>query len=138
MLSAMSELNLWGVLLATVVGFVAAGIYFGVIIAKPYNVSLGRTNQPPSKPTPLFIVGPLACSLIVVIATATLLRALHIESLVHALQLGSFIGIGFILPMCMNIAINPNFPRPFLYFGINAPYFFLNSLATSAILYWMA
>lgn len=47
---------------------------------------------------------------------------------------GALVGVGYILSTCMNIAINPNFPRQFLYTFINAPYFIVSSLMTSVIL----
>lgn len=52
-----------------------------------------------------------------------------------ALSLGFVIGVGYLLAMCMTIAINPNFPRPFYYTMVNANYFLVNILVTSAVLF---
>jgi hypothetical protein len=56
---------------------------------------------------------------------------LNILTVGEALTFGTLIGIGYILPTVANVAINPNFPRPFFYTLINAPYFIASSLMTS-------
>tara|TARA_E500000305_G_scaffold70727_2_gene56604 strand:- start:4222 stop:4338 length:117 start_codon:yes stop_codon:yes gene_type:complete len=37
----------------------------------------------------------------------------------------------------MMIAINPNFPKPFYYTALNAPYLPLSAVVCSAILTWL-
>ncbi|QXC52764.1 hypothetical protein KHC17_26785 (plasmid) [Agrobacterium salinitolerans] len=69
------------------------------------------------------------------VTTAAIMRMIEVVSLADALSLGLVIGIGYLLAMCMTIAINPNFPRPFYYTMVNAPYFLVGSLMTSAMLF---
>lgn len=133
-MQVLNEINVLAVLTALVPSFILGGIWFGVVVAKLYAVALGREALPPQKPGPLFIIGPVICNLFAIITSAILLRLLQIESIEGALAFGALVGIGYILSTCMNIAINPNFPRPFMYTLINAPYFILSSLMTSVIL----
>lgn len=130
----LNEINFWAVFAALIPSFVLGGIWYGVVIAKPYGIALGRETLGPQKPTALFIIGPVVCNLIATVTSAILLRILQIESLQGAIAFGGLVGIGYILSTCMNIAINPNFPRPFFYTIINAPYFILSSVMTSVIL----
>lgn len=74
------------------------------------------------------------CSFFTIAASAILLRALSISSYSAALELGLVISIGYLVPMTLNIAINPLFPRPFAYTLLNAPFFILGSLLSCAIL----
>lgn len=134
MQNVIGEINIWAIVVASVIGFLFAGIWFGVIIARSYIVALGRENLAPQKPSPRFIVGPFLCTLVTTITSAILMRMLHIDTLSGGLSFGALVGVGYILATCQNIAINPNFPRPFFYTLLNAPYFVLNSLATCAIL----
>jgi hypothetical protein len=136
--NVMGEINILAVVVASAVGFVFAGIWFGVVIAKPYSVALGREKMPPQKPTALLIVGPFLCTLFTTITSAILMRMLHIDTLAGGLSFGALVGVGYILATCQNIAINPNFPRPFFYTLLNAPYFVLNSLITCGILALMS
>ncbi len=79
-------------------------------------------------------MGPLVCSAVTIVTTGLLLKALQITTLNAALGLGVIVGLGYLAPMTLNIAINPLFPKPFRYALINAPFFFVGSLAASAIL----
>ena len=135
---AIYEINYFAVLVALLASFALGGVWYGVVIAKPYVTVLGRDALPPQKLSPLFIIGPVACNLFVVLTSAILIYLLQIDSLLGALGFGALVGVGYLLSTCMNIAINPNFPRPFMYTLINAPYFILSSLMTSAILVAMS
>ncbi|MEV6212942.1 DUF1761 domain-containing protein [Kitasatospora sp. NPDC051914] len=134
MLAALSEINWFAVIVATLVFAVLGGLYFGVIVAKPYKVALGNENRELPKPGPIFIVGPLVSSLLVVITSAVLLRALEIESVGAGIGFGLVISIGYLIAQTLTIAINPNFPRPLLYTLINAPYFIVCTVTASTIL----
>ena len=70
-----------------------------------------------------------------IVTTAAIMHMIGIASLTDALSLGLVIGVGYLLAMCMTIAINPNFPRPFFYTMVNAPYFLISSLVTTALLF---
>ncbi|WP_399880027.1 DUF1761 domain-containing protein [Streptomyces sp. BBFR51] len=134
MLAALSEINWFAVIVATIVFAVLGGLYFSVIVAKPYKVALGNENRELPKPGPIFIVGPLVSSLLVVITSAVLLRALEIESVGAGIGFGLVISIGYLIAQTLTIAINPNFPRPLLYTLINAPYFIVCTVTASTTL----
>ncbi|WP_417308712.1 DUF1761 family protein [Devosia sp.] len=133
--SAFAQISLWGVLAAAAFGFVFAGVYFGVLAPKHYAVALGREATPAAKPNMLTLFGPFVCNVIMIVTTAAIMRMIGIATLTDALALGLVIGVGYFLAMCMTVAINPNFPRPFFYTAVNAPYFLISSLVTTALLY---
>ena len=95
---------------------------------------MGREGEPPPAPSPLLILGPFLCNVVMIVTTAILLRMTGMETFAHAVALGLLIAIGFLLPMCMMIAINPNFPRPFYYTALNAPYLLTSAVVYAAIL----
>nr|WP_208388214.1 DUF1761 domain-containing protein [Microbacterium halimionae] len=130
----MSDINWLAVIVATIVFAVLGGLYFTVIVARPYKVALGNENRELPKPGILFIVGPLIASLLVVITSAILLRALEIDTLGDGIVFGLVVSIGYLVAQTLTIAINPNFPRPLLYTLINAPYFIICTVAASIIL----
>lgn len=133
--SAFAQISPWGVLAASALGFVFGGVYFGALVPRYYAMALGREAMPAAKPDMLTILGPFACNVVMIVTTAAIMRMIGIVSLADALALGLVIGVGYLLAMCMTIAINPNFPRPFSYTMVNAPYFLVGSLATSAVLF---
>ncbi|SMH42027.1 DUF1761 domain-containing protein [Mesorhizobium australicum] len=133
--SAFAQISLWGVLAAAAFGFVFGGVYFGALVPKYYAIALGREAMPAAKLDMLTILGPFVCNVVMIVTTAAIMRMIGIVSLTDALALGLVIGVGYLLAMCMTIAINPNFPRPFTYTMVNAPYFLVSSLVTSAVLF---
>ncbi|MBK7962734.1 MAG: DUF1761 domain-containing protein [Bdellovibrionales bacterium] len=134
MIEAISQINILAVLAAMVPNFILGGVWFGIVVSKLYIKALGRDALPQTKPSPIFIFGPVVCNLFAILTSAILLRMLQIESIPGALAFGLLVGVGYLLSTVMNIAINPNFPRPFLYTFINAPYFIASSLITSVVL----
>jgi hypothetical protein len=132
MLNAFFEVNWLAIGLATVASFLLGGIWFVVLVGKLYAKALGR--EAGEKPGPLYMFGPLVCNLLTTITTAVLLRAFQVTTLHQALSFGAVVGIGYFGAHTVNIAINPNFPRPFLYGLINVPYFLLVLLMSCAIL----
>lgn len=134
MFGAITEISWIGLLLVTVVNFIFGGFYFGVVIKKMYVIAMGRENEPKQKPSGLMIAGPAVCGLFITLTSAVLIKMLNIHTLSDALVFGATIGIGYLMPMTMTVAINPNFPRPFFYTAINAPYFLVSSLVTAVIL----
>lgn len=91
--------------------------------------------MPAAKLGMLTILCPFVCNVVMIVTTAAIMRMVGVVSLADALSLGLVIGVGYLLAMCMTIAINPNFPRPFYYTMLNAPYFLVGSLVTSAVLF---
>lgn len=133
--SAFAQISLWGILAASAFGFVFGGLYFGALVPRYYAIALGREALPAARPDALTILGPFLCNVVMIVTTAAIMRMISIASLVDALSLGLVIGVGYLLAMCMTIAINPNFPRPFFYTMVNAPYFLISSLVTTALLF---
>jgi hypothetical protein len=136
MLAAFTEIHWIAVLAGTLVFAVFGAIYFMVLVPKQYLYVTGREKLPKEKQQvsgAIYIVGPILCSLLVVIADAYLIDALGITSLTDALALGLVVALGFLLPMTFNIAINPLFPRPLQYGLLNAPYFVVANLVASAL-----
>lgn len=121
MISQLANLNWISVLIAFVAYSMLGALWFTVLFSKPYKISLGRENETlPNKP--IFIIGPALCILVITLTTALLIYALNIESFGAAVQFSFFIGIGYLVANTVNIAINPNIPRPILYGIISGGY----------------
>jgi hypothetical protein len=134
MFTVIAEINWLAVIVSTVVFAVVGGVYFTAVVARPYEVALGNESRELPKPGPIFIVGPLISSLLVVITTAILLRALDVAAVGDAIAFGLIVSVGYLVAQTLNIAINPNFPRPILYTLINAPYFIVCTVVAAIIL----
>ncbi|RPE12589.1 DUF1761 domain-containing protein [Chitinophaga lutea] len=133
MMNQLANLNWVSVLLAFVVYFLLGALWFTLFFSRPYKISLGRENETlPNKP--IFIVGPALCSLVITLATAVLLYALDISGWGDAVAFALLIGIGFLVANTVNIAINPNIPRPILYGVISGSYHLTGILIVSMIL----
>jgi hypothetical protein len=136
--TAIAAINIWGVLAAAAFAFVFGGVYFGMLTPKHYAVAMGRAGEPAASPSPLFIIGPFVCNVVMIIATALLVQATGTATFAQAVVLGLVVAIGYLLPMCMMIAINPNFPKPFYYTALNAPYLLISGVMYAVILTLMA
>jgi hypothetical protein len=134
MINAISALNWFGVLLAFVVYFLLAVVWYTVLFKKQYTISLGKENEAQQSLTPIFIVGPAICTLIVTVTSAILMKALNIESYQDALVFAIIIGFGYLVANTVDIAINPNIPRPLLYGAISGSYHLVGILMVSMIL----
>jgi Protein of unknown function (DUF1761) len=128
------SINWWGVLVATIAVTVLAGLWFTVVVGRFYGRAAGQAPDAPAPSGALPIVGPLVCNIATVIASAVLISALGIDTLGAALAFGAIVGLGYLVAMTFQIAINPVFARPLFYGLINSPYFLLASLITSASL----
>lgn len=138
MFNVLGDINWIAVVLAIVACTILGGVWFAGLFPKQYAASLGR--DPGSKPTmtPLSYTGPMVCTLMTVLASAVLLKALNVDAMGDALIFGLIIGVGFLVATMTNVAINPNFPRPLSYAALNAPYFVLSGVLISTILVAMA
>lgn len=133
MIDQLANLNWMSVLLAFVAYFLLGALWFTLFFSTPYKVSLGRENQIlPNKP--IFILGPALCTLVITIASAVLIYALNISSVGDALAFSLLVGIGYLFANTVNIAINPNIPRPILYGIISGAYHLLGILIASIII----
>jgi hypothetical protein len=134
---ALGSVNWLGVALAVLASSVLGGAWFTALFGRLYAVSLGRAEAPPGKPAPLFIWGPMVCTLVTTITTALLMGAARVTTLTGAVTFGLLVGLGYIVATLINIAINPNFPRPFLYSAVCGPYFLISTVGSTLILYGM-
>ncbi|SHM14229.1 DUF1761 domain-containing protein [Chitinophaga sp. CF418] len=136
MISQLANLNWISVLVAFVGYFLLGALWFTLFFSKQYRISLGRENETLQN-KPIFIVGPALCSLVITVASAVLIYALHIDSLGDALKFSLLVGIGYLFANTVNIAINPNIPRPILYGIISGTYHLVGILFVSIILVTM-
>jgi hypothetical protein len=133
MINQLANLNWIGVLLAFVPYFLLGALWFTLLFSKPYKTSLGKNGETLPN-TPIFIIGPAICSLVIVIASAVLIYALNIQSFGGALEFSAVVGIGYLFANTVNIAINPNIPRPILYGIITGTYHLLGISIANIIL----
>ncbi|MBB6001570.1 hypothetical protein [Arcicella rosea] len=61
-------------------------------------------------------------------ASAILIEALNVQSFETALEFTLLVGIGYLVANTVNIAINPNIPRPILYGIISGAYHRFNEI----------
>ncbi|WP_187278218.1 DUF1761 family protein [Methylobacterium sp. WL7] len=134
MIEALSHVNWLAVGVASVAHFILGAACFVGLVGKHYPVVLGIADRPQEKPGLLSFAGPFACTAVTVATSAILLRALGITTYGDAFVLGALVGFGYLVPMTLNIAINPLFPRPFAYTALNAPFFVVGSLMSCTIL----
>ncbi|SDD62997.1 DUF1761 domain-containing protein [Nocardioides lianchengensis] len=134
MFNVLGDLNWLAVVIVAVASIVLAGLWFAVVIVKPYAVALGRVGQPAPEPSVVSAVGPLVCVVVTTLTTAVLVEALDITATGDAVTFGLLVGVGYLAAMTFQIAINPNFPRPLLYGVINAPYFVITSVLGSVVM----
>lgn len=134
MFNVLADVNWFGFAIALVVSVVLAGVWFAAVIVKPYLVALGREHDTIPPNDLVRNLGPLVCTLIVTLTTAVLVEALDITGTGDAVAFGLIVGVGYLSAMTFQIALNPNFPRPLYYGVLNAPYFIISSVVSSAIL----
>lgn len=133
MISQLVNLNWMSVLLAFIAYFVLGALWFTLFFSKQYKISLGRNGENlPNKP--IFIIGPALCSLVITVASAVLMYALNIQSFGGAFEFSLLVGIGYLVANTVNIAINPNIPRPIHYGIISGTYHLVGILMVSVIL----
>jgi len=137
MISQLANLNWISVSVAFVAYFLLGALWFTLLFHKQYKISLGRENETLQNNAPIFIVGPALCSLAITIVSAVLIYSLNIQHLAGALEFAIVIGIGYLFANTVNIAINPNMPRPILYGIITGSYHLLGILIVSIILITM-
>ena len=133
MIDQLANLNWISVLLAFVAYFMLGALWFTVFFSKLYKISLGREGETLQN-KPIFIVGPALCCLLITIASAVLIYALNIRSFGGALEFSFIVGLGYLFANTVNIAINPNIPRPILYGTITGMYHVVGIVLVSIIL----
>ncbi|MEV6347577.1 DUF1761 domain-containing protein [Actinoplanes sp. NPDC051851] len=130
----MNDVNWLGIPVALIAVTLLGGVWFAVLFPRAYNVSLGHAPDATRKPTPLFLAGPPATSLVITLTSAVLLAALKIDTYGPALLFGLLTGVGYLSANTLTIAINPNFPHPLRYATISAGYNILSAVLISLIL----
>lgn len=134
MLTVLPAINWLNVLVAFVLYFGLGAFWYLFLFPKPYRISLGRSANEPQSDNPLYIVGPAVCSLIITLTSAVLLYSLNVTSYGAATLFAAVVGGGYLVTNTVNIAINPNIPRPFLYGLITGSYHFVGLLLISLLL----
>lgn len=130
----LSALNGLGILFAFIPYFFLGALWFTLLFKKPYLKSLGKENAPEQKPALIFILGPAICTLVITLCSAILLHTLHVETYSEAIVFAFTIGLGYLVANTVNIAINPNIPRPLLYGLISGSYHLVGIIICSVIL----
>lgn len=130
-----SRVSIPGILAATVAVMALGAFWFTTLFERPYAAVLGRADRPKSKMPPLYFVGPALCVLVTTIASAFLMSARRFDSIGEAAGFGAIVGVGYLSATAMNMAINPNIPRPILYGLLSSAYFLAASILISVILY---
>lgn len=134
MTNLFTSISWLGILAAFVPYFILGALWFTLFFKKPYAISLGKENSMPEKPAPIFIIGPAICSLVITIATAVLMHVLQISSYGSAVGFALLIGVGYLVANTMNIAINPNIPKPIMYGIISGAYHLVGILVVCMVL----
>ena len=134
MFNVFGHLDWLAIALATLACSALGGAWFGALMPRQYALALGRDPAQKLQMTPLMAVGPMLCMALVSITCAVLMEALHVTTLQDALAFGAIVGIGFLVATMVNIAINPNFPRPLAYAALNAPYFLASGLVICSVI----
>jgi hypothetical protein len=134
MIGQLSNLNWWAVLVAFLPYTVLGALWFTLFFIKPYKAALGKANQDLNNKAPIYIVGPMICTIVVTLATAILVQALNIQTIGGAIELSAVIGIGYLVANTFNIAINPNIPNPIQYGMITGSYHLIGITIASIIL----
>lgn len=134
MFNVIGEINWLGAVGAGIAAFMIGGVWFAVLLAKPYARALGRENAPQGKVAPLVIIGSAVWSFLTAIISAVLMRALGVESMGDALMFSLIIGLGYLAATTTNTAINPNIPRPLLYGLVSGSYHFVAAVVICLIL----
>ena len=136
MIGQLANLNWMSVIVAFAAFFMLGYVWYTLLFGQRYRISLGKENETlPNKP--IFIIGPAVCCMAYTIATAVLIYALGIHTYGKAIEFAIVVGVGYLVANTINIAINPNIPRPLLYGIISGGYFLAGIVMVSIILVTM-
>lgn len=130
----LSNLPWLGIALAFVLTSVLGAVWFTGLFRKPYLRTLGRPVDEPQSKDPIYFVGPMICNFLVILTTATLMNALDIATYGAAVAFALVVGFGYLVTNTMNIAINPNMPRPIPYGMLSGAYHMVATILVCAVL----
>jgi hypothetical protein len=136
MFNLLSSINWLGVAAAFAAYFLLGPVWYLGLFPKAYRAALGKENEPETgqSQSALYIVGPAVCTLFITLTCAVLLDALHIDTYRNALRFALLVGLGYLVTNTVNIAINPNMPRPFFYGLITGSYHLVGTVLASLVL----
>jgi hypothetical protein len=136
MFNVLTTINWLSVLAAFAAYFLLGALWYMLLFPKAYRASLGKENEPAAAqaPDPLYVVGPAVCALIITLTCAVLLAALRIDTYGSGLRFALLVGVGYLFSNTVNIAINPNMPRPFFYGLITGSYHLVGMVLVNLIL----
>ncbi|WP_343633865.1 DUF1761 domain-containing protein [Fluviicola sp.] len=134
MIQFISAINWLSVVVAFVAYSVLGALWFTVFFKKQYARSLGKEGEKLQNSTPIFFIGPMVCSLVITITSALLMRALGIQTLANATEFALIAGVGYLFSNTVNIAINPNMPKPIPYGIISGTFHLVGMLIVCSIL----
>ncbi|MFY0663891.1 MAG: DUF1761 domain-containing protein [Natronospirillum sp.] len=137
MLTMLPQLNPFAVFAAFFLYCMLGALWFAVFFKKQYMEALGWGSDRELPQAPIFIVGPAICTLMVTVASAILLKALNVETFGELLEFTALVGFGYLVANTLNIAINPNMPRPIYYTIITGCYHLVGISIATTILYVM-
>lgn len=137
MFDVLPQINWLSVICAFIPYFMLGALWFTVLFPKAYHLSLGKEHQTQQKPELIFILGPALCCLVITVASAVLIYALQISNMRDGSLFALIVGGGYLVANTVNIAINPNIPRPLLYGLISGAYHMAGIVIVCFILVWM-
>ncbi|MBK8615122.1 MAG: DUF1761 domain-containing protein [Flavobacteriales bacterium] len=118
----LSNLPWLGIALAFVLSSALGAAWFTALFRKQYLFTLGRPANEPQSKDPIYFVGPMICNFLVILTTAILMQWLNITTYCAAFPFALLVGLGYLVTNTMNIAINPNMPRPIAYGVLTGAY----------------
>jgi uncharacterized membrane protein len=137
MFDVLHTINWISVILAFLAYFFLGALWYLLLFPKIYRISLGRDPNINASESPIYIIGPAVCAMIITLTCAIVLYALKINSVSDLFIFILLIGIGFLFSNTVNIGINPNIPRPFLYGMITGMYHLVGMVLVNVILFIM-
>jgi hypothetical protein len=138
MINSISAINWVSVIIAFVAYFFLGALWFTLLFKKQYANSLGKRDDTLQNSSSIFFIGPAICSLIITITSALLIQALEISSYSKAIEFAFIVGVGYLFANTINIAINPNIPKPILYGIISGTFHLAGTLIVSVIIVAMS
>ncbi|MFG1495343.1 DUF1761 domain-containing protein [Saccharospirillum sp. HFRX-1] len=132
-----STLKLWTVAVAYLPYVILGSVWFTLLFKRSYRLALGRDPDVETPTTAIFIIGPMLTMLVITLTLAILMQWVAVADLGSAVLLALLVGIGFLVANTVNIAINPNIPRPFLYSLITGSYHLLCICLAAVVLQWL-
>lgn len=89
------NLNWWAVLVATVLGFLLGGLWYGPLFGKAWLKAVGKTEDELGKPGVAMGLSFIA-QVVSAVGLACLVQALNLNGLGDGIMIGALIGVAFI------------------------------------------